>query len=34
VTGDGDRVNDPDDNCPDVPNADQLDSDRDGIGDA
>jgi len=31
---DGDGVFDDDDNCPDVPNADQLDSNDDGIGDA
>jgi hypothetical protein len=31
---DGDRVPDVEDNCPSVPNADQRDSDHDGIGDA
>jgi hypothetical protein len=31
---DGDGVADDDDNCPDVPNADQADSDGDGLGDA
>ena len=30
---DGDRVLDADDNCPLVPNADQLDADQDGLGD-
>ena len=30
---DGDGILDPDDNCPDTPNADQTDSDEDGIGD-
>ncbi len=30
---DGDGVIDTDDNCPDTPNADQLDSDLDGMGD-
>ncbi len=32
--GDDDGVADRDDNCPDVPNADQVDADRDDIGDA
>ena len=31
---DGDGTRDQDDNCPDVPNPDQLDTDDDGIGDA
>jgi hypothetical protein len=31
---DGDGVNDNDDNCPSVANADQADSDNDGVGDA
>ncbi len=31
---DGDTVPTPDDNCPDVPNPDQTDTDGDGIGDA
>ena len=31
---DGDGVGDSSDNCPDVPNPDQLDTDFDGIGDA
>jgi hypothetical protein len=31
---DGDGVVDLDDNCPSVPNADQLDTDLDGVGDA
>lgn len=31
---DGDGVANGADNCPDVPNADQLDSDHDGIGNA
>ncbi|MCP4708676.1 MAG: LamG domain-containing protein [Planctomycetes bacterium] len=31
---DGDGVCNDDDNCPDVPNSDQADSDHDGIGDA
>ena len=31
---DGDSVPDSDDNCPDVPNPDQTDTDFDGIGDA
>jgi len=31
---DGDGVADPNDNCPDVPNAEQLDNDTDGIGNA
>jgi len=31
---DGDGVPDTEDNCPDVPNEDQLDTDGDGIGDA
>jgi hypothetical protein len=31
---DGDGVPDDEDNCPDVPNADQADSDGDGLGDA
>ncbi len=31
---DNDGVPDDTDNCPDVPNADQMDSDNDGIGDA
>ena len=31
---DGDGVNDPVDNCPATPNADQLDADGDGAGDA
>lgn len=30
---DGDGINDPDDNCPDDPNADQADTDGDGLGD-
>ena len=32
--GDGDGVPDPDDNCPETPNADQADLDGDGVGDA
>ena len=31
---DGDKVSDRQDNCPDVPNKDQQDSDGDGVGDA
>jgi hypothetical protein len=31
---DGDGVNTPGDNCPDVPNPDQTDTDGDGLGDA
>jgi hypothetical protein len=31
---DGDGVPDADDNCPTVPNRDQLDTDEDGLGDA
>ena len=31
---DGDAVPDAEDNCPDVPNSDQTDGDRDGTGDA
>ncbi|MEM7247959.1 MAG: thrombospondin type 3 repeat-containing protein [Acidobacteriota bacterium] len=31
--GDGDLILDGDDNCPDVPNVDQLDTDADGAGD-
>ena len=31
---DDDGVPDDDDNCPDLPNADQLDTDNDGLGDA
>lgn len=31
---DGDGIDDFEDNCPDVPNPDQLDTDDDGIGDA
>ena len=31
---DGDTIVDPDDNCPTVPNADQVDTDGDGQGDA
>ena len=31
---DGDGIADPLDNCPSVPNPDQVDSDRDGVGDA
>ena len=31
---DGDGINDPNDNCPNAPNADQADSDHDGIGNA
>jgi len=31
---DGDGLSDPADNCPDVPNLDQVDLDEDGIGDA
>ena len=34
VDTDGDGIKDNYDNCPDVPNPDQLDSDGDGIGDA
>lgn len=33
VDSDGDGVLDPDDNCPDVPNPEQVDRDRDDIGD-
>lgn len=32
--GDGDAVNDGEDNCPDLANADQFDGDGDGFGDA
>lgn len=31
---DGDQIDNDDDNCPDVPNADQGDEDGDGVGDA
>jgi hypothetical protein len=31
---DCDTVDDPTDNCPDVPNTDQEDADGDGVGDA
>jgi hypothetical protein len=34
VDSDGDGVPDDEDNCPSVPNADQLDADSDGLGDA
>lgn len=34
LDADGDRVLDPCDNCPSMPNADQADGDGDGVGDA
>jgi uncharacterized delta-60 repeat protein len=34
VDSDGDGIFDSNDNCPEVPNADQTDSDNDGLGDA
>jgi len=34
IDSDGDGVSDDDDNCPDIPNPDQSDSDLDGMGDA